>query len=214
MGIPDSAPEPAATVPPRVRDRATRLGCHCLAAAWSVLGLRQAGAMLRHYLRGGGRPRVADAAALLAAPAVRDAVDDQLALWRSEALLRWAEAGRAEAVYPAESGWRGLVIDRRRSLDWWLALRVLRFRLTGSVHVAADGAVTVDHRFQLHQRWSAGPSSGECVVPAVLRAPCARLRATGLARDFEVMGESVGLTYDGPAAARLRAPRTATTDPV
>jgi hypothetical protein len=45
-------------------------------------------------------------------------------------------------------------------------------------------------------------------------ASIARLRATGLARDFEVTGESTGLTYDGPAAARLRAPRTDTADPV
>ncbi|MEU8584005.1 hypothetical protein [Streptomyces abikoensis] len=178
------------TLPVRPYDLLTLAACHTLAALWRLLGLRNAAGMLRHYLRGDGTPHRVDAERLLALPAVRAAAEAQLARWRAEALERWAAAGdRAPAAYPADSGWRDVLISRHVSPDWWLALRYVEFRLTGTVRVAADGATVVDYRCAVHKAWNFDRGGRELGVPFT---PFARLHETGLAKEFAVTGEAFG----------------------
>ncbi|MEV6107665.1 hypothetical protein AB0M28_23635 [Streptomyces sp. NPDC051940] len=202
---------PYASLPPRVTDRAVRLAARLLAAVWTAVGLRRAGSLLRHYLRGSGRPYRADAGALLRLPAVAGAVDAELLRWRLEALQRWEDAGGAEVRCPADSGWRGVLITRPRgtaqaawrSLDWWLALRGVSYRLSGTVRVRRDGAVTVDHRFEVHMNWNSGRGESG---PGIPLTPFARLHGAGLAREFTVTGEADGLVYDGTRTRGARVP--------
>ncbi|MEV5505122.1 hypothetical protein [Streptomyces orinoci] len=178
-----------AELPVRPYDLLTVAVCRTLAALWHALGLRQAAGMLRHYLGATGTPRRVDAEALLALPAVRAAADEQLRRWREEALRRWNAGPRAPAAYPADSGWRDALITRRVSPDWWLALRCVEFRLTGTVRVAADGSIVIDYRFAVAKSWNFDRGKSECGVPF---APFARLHETGLAREFTVTGEAFG----------------------
>ncbi|GHG69306.1 hypothetical protein [Streptomyces griseocarneus] len=178
-----------AELPVRPYDLLTLAGCHALRGLWSLLGLRSAAGALRHYLRGTGSPYRVDAEALLALPAVRAAADAQLERWRAEALARWRAGARAAAAYPADSGWRDVLITRRVSPDWWLALRCVEFRLTGTVRVAADGATVADYRFEVHKAWNFDRGKSELGVPFT---PFARLHETGLAREFAVTGEAFG----------------------
>ncbi|MEX2981524.1 hypothetical protein [Streptomyces sp. C36] len=178
-----------AELPVRPYDLLTLAGCHALRGVWTLLGLRSASGALRHYLRGTGSPYRVDAEALLALPAVRHAAEAQLERWRAEALARWRAGARAAAAYPADSGWRDVLITRRVSPDWWLALRCVEFRLTGTVRVAADGATIVDYRFAVHKAWNFDRGKSELGVPFT---PFARLHETGLAKEFPVTGEAFG----------------------
>ncbi|MBC2878503.1 MULTISPECIES: hypothetical protein [Streptomyces] len=190
-----------AELPVRPYDLLTLGACRALAALWSALRLRRAAGMLRHYVRGTGGVRRIDADELLALPPVRAAVDEQLARWRAEALDRWAGGERwsgedpwplgerTPAAYPADSGWRDLLITRRTHPDWWLALRCVEFRLTGTVRVDAAGEAAVDYRFAVHKAWNFDRGKSELGVPF---APFARLHETGLAREFTVTGEAFG----------------------
>ncbi|MEV4440947.1 hypothetical protein AB0K09_18395 [Streptomyces sp. NPDC049577] len=175
--------------PVRPYDLVTLAVCRVLPAVWSLLGLRNAAGMLRHYLRASGTPRRVDAGELLALPAVRGAVEEQLGRWRAEGLARWEAGPRAPAAYPADSGWRDFVFDRRVSADWWLALRCVEYRLTGTVRVDADGGAAVDYRFAVYKGWNFDRGRSECGVPFT---PFARLHETGLAREFAVTGEAFG----------------------
>ncbi|MEV4743356.1 hypothetical protein [Streptomyces sp. NPDC049555] len=176
-----------AELPVRPYDLLTLAVGRAIAATWSLLGLRNAAGMLRHYLAGTGAPRRVDAEALLALPVVREAVDAQLARWRAEALERGS--GRAPAAYPADSGWRDVFIGRRASRDWWLALRCVEFRLTGTVRVDGSGGLAVDYRFAVHKAYNFDRGGSELGVPFT---PFARLHETGLARQFTVTGEAFG----------------------
>ncbi|WP_372407692.1 hypothetical protein [Streptomyces luteireticuli] len=178
-----------AELPVRPYDFLTLAVCRALPPLWSLCRLRRAAAMMRHYLRADGTPVRIDAEELLALPAVRAAADEQLAHWRAEALDRWRAGPRAPAAYPADSGWRDVVITHRISADWWLALRCVEFRLTGTVRVDGDGAAAVDYRFALHKGWNFDRGGSELGVPF---APFARLHETGLAREFTVTGEAFG----------------------
>ncbi|MGK5637761.1 hypothetical protein ACSNOK_05485 [Streptomyces sp. URMC 126] len=202
-----------AELPVRPYDLLTLGACRALAALWSLLRLRRAAGMLRHYLRATGGNRRIDAEELLALPPVRAAVEEQLARWRAEALARWSGDGRwpgsehrlgnehrsgderwpagerTPAAYPADSGWRDLLITRRVHPDWWLALRCVEFRLTGTVRVDAGGETAVDYRFAVHKAWNFDRGRSELGVPF---APFARLHETGLAREFTVTGEAFG----------------------
>ncbi|NGN63292.1 hypothetical protein G5C51_05145 [Streptomyces sp. A7024] len=201
----DVAAAPYGSTLPRLRDHLVRLSCRVMAGLWRAMGLRHAAGMLRHYAGGTGLPYRADAASLMAVPAAQEAVAEQLARWRAEALQRWAEEGRGEKIYRADSGWRSLVIDRAASLDWWLALRGLSYRLAGTAHVGSDGTVTVDHRFQVHKSWNFDHGEAEYGIPF---SPFARLHEAGIAREYEVIGEVDGLSFTRPvpgAAAGRRA---------
>ncbi|MFE0100360.1 hypothetical protein [Streptomyces sp. NPDC059009] len=188
----DNAPH--ATLPARVTDHAVRAGCRALAALWSALGLRAAAATLRHYLDGTGTPYELDADRLLAVPAVRAAVTAQSRRWRTE-------APETPGTYPADSGWRGVLVARRDSLDWWLALRGIQYRVRGTVTVAPDGTRTsAIHSVAFHKSWNFDRGESEYGVPF---APFARLHETGLAREFEAVGETVSGTM---AAGRSPGP--------
>ncbi|MFI9718247.1 hypothetical protein ACIHFE_01120 [Streptomyces sp. NPDC052396] len=180
-----------AELPVRPYDLLTLAVCWVLWPLWWLLGLRRAAGMLRHYIGATGTPRRVDAEALLALPAVRAAAEEQLARWRTEALARWnaGPAPRAPAAYPADSGWRDALITWRVHTDWWLALRCVEFRLTGTVRVAPDGSTAVDYRFAVAKSWNFDRGKSECGVPF---APFARLHETGLARQFTVTGEAFG----------------------
>ncbi|MEU5421751.1 hypothetical protein ACFY1P_14290 [Streptomyces sp. NPDC001407] len=159
--------------PVRPHDLVTRAFCRALPPLCAALGLRQTAATLRHYLRGTGTPYRVDAALLLALPEVRSAAEEQLARWRTEALARWRGAPSA---YPADSGWRAVTLPRRGALDWWLALRAVDYRLTGTVRVSSGGEVVVDYRFAVSRcrRFAGG------------------LHEAGLAREFLITGEAFG----------------------
>lgn len=182
-----------AELPVRPYDLLLKAGCRLTAALWSVLGMRRAAGVLRHYLRATGAPYRVDAAELLALPAVRYAAEEQLARWRAEAQGRWRGGPRTPAAYPADSGWRGVRLARRGSTDWWLALRGIEFRLTGTVRVAADGATNVDYRFAVckNGNFARGPREEESEY-GIPFAVFARLHETGLAREFTVTGEAFG----------------------
>ncbi|MEV6674053.1 hypothetical protein [Streptomyces sp. NPDC051162] len=154
-------------------DVVTRTACRTLPPLWAALGLRQTAGTLRHYLRGTGAPYRVDAALLLALPEVRSAAEEQLTRWRAEALARWRGAPSA---YPADSGWRAVTLPRRGGLDWWLALRAVDYRLTGTVRVSSGGDVVIDYRFAVNKCWDSFP----------------RLHEAGLARDFPITGEAFG----------------------
>ncbi|MCD9141712.1 hypothetical protein [Streptomyces albireticuli] len=178
-----------AALPVRPYDLLLKIACRVVAALWSLLGMRRAADVLRHYLRGTGAPYRVDAAELLALPAVRSAAEEQLARWRAEAQARWRRGPRTRAAYPADSGWRGVRLARRGSADWWLALRGVEFRLTGTVRVAADGATNVDYRFAVCKSGNFSRGESEYGIPF---AVFARLHETGLAREFTVTGEAFG----------------------
>ncbi|MFC5720252.1 hypothetical protein ACFP1Z_08765 [Streptomyces gamaensis] len=178
-----------AELPARPYDLLTLAVCRALPPLWSLLGLRRAAGALRHYLGATGAPYRVDAEELLALPALRAAVDGQLARWRTEALERWRSGPGTPAAYPADSGWRDFLFTRHVSTDWWLALRCAEFRLTGTVRVAAGGTTAVDYRFAVHKGWNFDRGKSECGVPF---APFARLHETGLAREFTVSGEAFG----------------------
>ncbi|GHF35804.1 hypothetical protein GCM10010218_16540 [Streptomyces mashuensis] len=178
-----------AELPVRPYDLLTFAVCRALPPLWSLLGLRQAPRMLRHYLAGSGAPVRVDAGELLALPAVRAAAEAQLERWRAEALRRWRAGPPVPAAYPADSGWRDVLLDRTVSTDWWLALRGAEFRLTGTVRVDAGGRTAVDYRFAVHKAWNFDRGGSELGVPFT---PFARLHETGLAREFAVTGEAFG----------------------
>ncbi|MFC7305517.1 hypothetical protein ACFQVC_14950 [Streptomyces monticola] len=176
---------PYASLRPRPYDRALHLVCRGLPPLWAALGLPTAAATLRHYLCGSGTPYPLDAGALLALPAVRAAADVQLARWRAQALAL------GPGVYPADSGWRGITVTRRRSADLWLALRGVQYRLSGTVRVKAGGRTAVTYRFEVHKSWNFDRGESEYGIPFT---PFARLHETGLAREFAAAGELDGLT--------------------
>ncbi|WP_116211825.1 hypothetical protein [Streptomyces olivoreticuli] len=162
--------------PVRPYDLVTRAVCRALPPFWAALGLRQTAGTLRHYLRGTGAPYRVDAALLLALPGVRSVAEEQLDRWRAEAVARWREGPRTSSAYPADSGWRAVTLTRRGGTDWWLALRAVDYRLTGTVRVSPDGAVVTDYRFAVCKVWGGG----------------GRLHEAGLAREFTVTGEAFG----------------------
>ncbi|MCC3768850.1 hypothetical protein [Streptomyces sp. UNOC14_S4] len=178
-----------AELPVRPYDLLLRAVCRALPPLWSALGLRQTAGTLRHYLRGDGTAYRVDADRLLALPGVRPAARGQLDRWRAEALARWREGPRAPAAYPADSGWRGVAIPRRAGLDWWLALRGVDYRLTGTVRVDAEGGTAVDYRFAVHRSWTFCRGGSAYALPF---AALGRLHETGLAREFTVTGEAFG----------------------
>jgi hypothetical protein len=182
------------TLPARFPDRVVRAVCRALAVLWWLLGLRQAAGMLRHYLSATGAPYGVDARELLGLPPVRDAVATQLAHWRAEALARGVPG-----THPADSRWRGVLITRRGSTDWWLALRGLQYRLTGTIELAQDGSTRADCRLSVHKSWNFDRGGSECGVPFT---PFARLHETGLAREFTVIGECEGLRSEEPPRVR------------
>ncbi|MET9292628.1 hypothetical protein [Streptomyces sp. NPDC003077] len=177
-GLP-SGNAPCGALPVRPRDRVVRAVCRALPPLWAACGWRRAAGMLRHYLRGGGEPYEVDAEEVLRLPVVRASVARHLRRWRAEA------AGRGVGTHRADSGWRGALITRRGSVDWWLALRGVQYRLSGTVRVAEDGRMEVAYRFQVHKSWNFDRGQSEFGVPF---APFARLHETGLAREFVVMG--------------------------
>ncbi|MBT2386694.1 hypothetical protein [Streptomyces sp. ISL-11] len=180
MDLPGKGSGPRhAELPVRPYDLLLRAACRTLPPLCSALRLPQAAGTLRHYLRGTGTPYRVDAAELLALPAVRSAAEEQLDRWRAEALARWRPGPRTPAAYPADSGWRGVPLARRGSRDWWLALRGIDYRLTGTVRVDADGGTAADYRFAVQRNWTPF-------------AAFARLHETGLAREFTVTGEAFG----------------------
>ncbi len=176
---------PYASYRPRLTDHAVHIATRALPPLWRALGLPTAAGALRHYLRGTGRPYRLDARALLALPVVRTAVDERLDLWREEA------EDRAPGVYRADSGWRGVGVTRRDDADLWLALRGVSYRLTGTVEVREDGSPgRVTYRFLAHKSWNFDRGESEYGIPFT---PFARLHETGLAREFEAVGELDGL---------------------
>ncbi|MER5890287.1 hypothetical protein ABT160_41210 [Streptomyces sp. NPDC001941] len=176
---------PHASRAPRPGDRLLRLACRALPPLWSLLGLRTAAAALRHYLRADGAPFRLDARALLALAPVRDRVAEQLAGWRAEA------SALPHGSYPADSRWRGVTVSRQDDPDLWLALRGFQYRLTGTVEVAGDGTPhRARYRFQAHKSWNFDRGESEYGIPFT---PFARLHETGLAREFDAVGESDGL---------------------
>ncbi|WP_330330429.1 hypothetical protein OHS33_12295 [Streptomyces sp. NBC_00536] len=179
----DNAPH--GSLPARPRDRVLRAAALAVPPLWTALGVRHAAGTLRHYLRGAGRPYRVDARALLAVPAVRAEVDRRLAQWR-EGARALGEPG----AYAADSGWRGVLITRRGSADWWLALRGAQYRISGTVRVHADGSVVTDYRFQVHKSWNFDHGESEFGIPFT---PFARLHETGLAQEFTAVGEVDGL---------------------
>ncbi|MFI6944381.1 hypothetical protein ACIBI4_34430 [Streptomyces sp. NPDC050418] len=180
---------PYATLTPRLTDHVVQVATRALPPLWSLLGLRTAAGALRHYLRGTGRPYRLDARALLALPVVRTAVDTQLARWRAEA------ASLGPGSYAADSGWRGVTITRSGSADLWLALRGVQYRLTGTVDVPEHaGPATITYRFHVHKTWNFDRGETEYGIPFT---PFARLHETGLAREFEAVGELDGLVDAG-----------------
>ncbi|MFI7340915.1 hypothetical protein ACIBUY_23625 [Streptomyces sp. NPDC050085] len=180
---------PYASLRPRPGDRALKLLCRAVPPLWAALGWRTAADAFGHYLRGTGTPFALDAHALLAVPVVRDAVDAQLAHWREEA--RTLPPG----TYPADSGWRGVLITRSASRDLWLALRGVQFRVVGSAEVGPDGTVRTPYRFSVHKTWNFDRGESEYGIPFT---PFARLHETGLAREFTAEGETDGPV--GPGA--------------
>jgi hypothetical protein len=163
----------------RPYDVLLRAVCRATPPLWAALRMRHTAGTLRHYLRGTGAAYRVDAAELLALPVVRAAAEEQLDRWRAEALERWWAGPRTPAAYPADSGWRAVTLARRGGTDWWLALRGVEYRLTGTVRVDADGGTAADYRFAVYKDW----------VPF---ARFARLHETGLAREFTVTGEAFG----------------------
>ncbi|MCY0934628.1 hypothetical protein [Streptomyces sp. H34-S4] len=188
-----------ASLPARPRDRVLRAACVAVPPLWTALGVRHAAGTLRHYLRGTGRPYRVDARALLAVPAVRQEVDRRLAEWR-EAARALGEPG----AYAADSGWRGVLITRRGSADWWLALRGAQYRISGTVRVHEGGSVVSDYRFQVHKSWNFDRGESEFAIPFT---PFARLHETGLAREFTVVGEVDGLVDGADGGGRAEDPR-------
>ncbi|MGW1075479.1 hypothetical protein [Streptomyces sp. NPDC002537] len=178
-----------AELPVRPYDLLMRAVCRALPPIWGALGLRQTAGTLRHYLRGNGAPYRVDAAQLLALPGVRSAAEGQLDRWRAEALVRWRNGPRTPSAYPADSGWRGVPIARRGSVDWWLALRGVDYRLTGTVRVDAGGETAVDYRFAVHRSWTFDRGESAYGLPFTAFA---RLHEAGLAREFTVTGEAFG----------------------
>ncbi|MFI5986312.1 hypothetical protein ACIBEA_36310 [Streptomyces sp. NPDC051555] len=185
---------PHGSLPARPRDRVLRAAALAVPPLWTALGVRHAAGTLRHYLRGAGRPYRVDARALLAVPVVRAEVDRQLAQWRAD-----ARAVGEPGAYAADSGWRGVLITRRGSADWWLALRGAEYRISGTVRVHGDGSVVSDYRFQIHKSWNFDHGESEFGIPFT---PFARLHETGLAHEFTAVGEVDGLVdVAGPADA-------------
>ncbi|SDK64006.1 hypothetical protein [Streptomyces indicus] len=180
---------PYASLRPRLTDHAVHLATRALPPLWRACGWRTASGALRHYLRGTGRPYRLDARALLALPVVRTAVDEQLDIWRERA------ADLPPGTYPADTGWRGVAITRHDDTDLWLALRGVSYRLRGTVEVRADrtpGQVT--YRFEAHKSWNFDRGEAEYGIPFT---PFARLHETGLAREFDAVGELDGLVDGG-----------------
>ncbi|MEV0091571.1 hypothetical protein [Streptomyces sp. NPDC050738] len=185
---------PFATLPVRPTDRVVRAGCRALAALWQAIGLRQAAGAMRHYLAATGAPYRIEAEAVLALPPVHRAVDTQLARWL-------AEAPEVPGTYEADTVWRGVLISRSADTDWWLALRGIQYRLTGTVRVTERGPTVCGYRFQLHKSWNFDRGETECGVPFT---PFARLHETGLAREFTVWGTTGAVIPEGAASAADR----------
>ena len=157
---------PHATLPVRPTDRVVRAGCYLLAGLWRLTGLRRASGTLRHYLAGTGSPYALDAATLAALPPVRAAVN---------ARLMEAEAGH----WSGTGGWHGVRITPSTSLDWWLALRGLQYRVVRpNPHY---------YRVEFHQSWNFDRGRSEFPLPFTLFA---RLQETGLAHEYVAEGRT------------------------
>ncbi|MFI5804547.1 hypothetical protein [Streptomyces sp. NPDC051561] len=158
----DNAPH--ATLPVRPTDRVVRAGCYALAGLWWLIGLRRASGMLRHYLAGTGNPYALDAAELVALPPVRAAVN---------ARLMEAEAGH----WSEADEWRGVLITPGTSVDWWLAVRGIQYRVVRpNAHY---------YRVEFHKTWNFDRGESEFGVPF---APFARLHEVGVAHEFVATG--------------------------
>jgi hypothetical protein len=147
-------------------DRAVRAGCYLLAGLWWLLGLRRASAALRHYLSGTGAPLALDASTLAALPPVRAAVNARLVA---------AETG----ARPDTGDWHGLILTPSTSVDWWLAVRGIQYRV-----VRPNPRY---YRVEFRKTWNFDRDESVCGVPL---APFARLHETGLAREFTVTGRT------------------------
>ncbi|MFD7918258.1 acylphosphatase [Streptomyces sp. NPDC059740] len=186
---------PHAAYPPRAGDRLTRALTRALPPLWTALGLHRGAATLRHYLAGTGSEHRVDATDLLTLPLTRAAVADRLALWRREAAARGPDV-----THRADSGWQGLYVRPRDGVDWWLTLRGLEYRLTGTVRVCGDGRWEIRYRFRVYKIWNFDRGESEFGVPFT---PFARLHETGLAREFPVAGETAEHVVRGRDASLL-----------
>ncbi|WP_433547691.1 hypothetical protein ACQPZG_23400 [Streptomyces sp. CA-294286] len=157
---------PHATLPVRPTDRAVRAGCRALAGLWWLLGLRRASGVLRHYLSGTGAPYVLDVTTLAALPPVRAAVN---------ARLMAAETG----VWSGTDDWRDIHIAPSTSLDWWLAVDAIQYRV-----VRPNPRY---YRVEFRKTWN--PDRGEPGY-GIPFARLARLHETGAAREFTATGRT------------------------
>ncbi|MFF0747025.1 hypothetical protein ACFYVL_42240 [Streptomyces sp. NPDC004111] len=157
---------PRTALPVRPTDRVVRAGCQLLAGLWRLTGLRRASAALRHYLAGTGAPFPLDAATLAALPPVRAAVN---------ARLMEAEAGR----WTGTDDWRGVRITPSTSVDWWLAVRGVQYRV-----VRPNPRY---YRVEFRKSWNFDPAGSGCGIPFT---PFARLHATGLAHAYVAAGRT------------------------
>lgn len=157
---------PHATLPARPTDRVVRAGCFLLVGLWWLTGLRQAAGPLRHYLAGTGTPYGLDASTLVALPPVRAAVN---------ARLTEAEAGH----WSGTDDWHGVNITPATSLDWWLAVRGIQYRV-----IRPNPRY---YRVEFHKAWNFDRDESEFGIPF---APFARLHETGLAREFTATGRT------------------------
>ncbi|MFJ4878060.1 hypothetical protein ACIP93_23005 [Streptomyces sp. NPDC088745] len=160
----DNAPH--ATLPVRPTDRAVRAGCLVLARLWRLTGLRNASGALRHYLGGTGETYRIDASTLVALPPVRAAVNTR---------LMEAEAGR----WSHRDTWHGVTVTPATSLDWWLAVRGVQFRV--------ERPNPDFYRVEFHKTWNFDRGESAFGIPFTLFA---RLHETGLAWEFVAVGRT------------------------
>jgi hypothetical protein len=188
---------PFASVAPGLRDRALRSTLQAAALAWRVCGLREGSRTLRHYLDGSGAPLTVDPSALLRTPAFHRPMVRHFHEWRRFAAAEFSRTG--VQAFDVTNNWHGVLIPRRNSLDWWLALRGLQYHATGELTLLPDvpvydglPAARLTYRVEIFKDWNFDKGESEFGVPF---GPIARLHETGLAREFEVVGSSSDLEW-------------------
>lgn len=219
---PDAGSGPWGAEDPTWRDYLTKAKWEAAATAAEAMGRTNAAHHMRHYLGNSGETLYVDPGRILRdCPDFRTAVENELAAhdaeWRRRALEEFRKNGGKPVRIPVETDWQVYRVSQQESQDWELALGAFSHKTTGVVEVKPSptgGEPEITMRYQVNvydaYNWNKGwgtdiPQAGGNVSDDEL----GRLHQVGLAREFEIKGESETMTRpvgDGSTKSPIEPP--------
>ncbi|MDI3407830.1 hypothetical protein [Streptomyces cavernicola] len=178
-----------------------------LFAGWSpaVLGGPIASKHMMHFLGNSGDPMDIDVDAMLNdLPDMQRNSERQLAenadSWKAQALAEFERTGKPVSMVQ-QTGWQGW--EAEKDSDWYHAMGSYHYNTVAQVEVVPgpDGEPKATIRYQTHvhdrYNWDKGKETPVPALGNVSDADLARLHRAGLAREFDMSGQSEVRTWKG-----------------